>query len=61
MDSRRQPGTSSSGSMVLRLNSTITASSVSDSTVLAGWRGPIGASAVVLRARHLATVVRLSP
>jgi hypothetical protein len=47
--------------MVLRLNSTITASSVSDSTVLAGWRGPIGASAVVLRARHLATVVRLSP
>ena len=44
-----------------RRNSTIMASSTADSTVLRGTVGPIGASLVVVRARHLVTVVRLSP
>jgi len=61
MLSRRQPITSSSGSRVLRRNSTTVASSASVSTVLCGVVGPIGASWVVVRVRHLVTVVRLSP
>ncbi len=42
-------------------NSTTMASSTGVSTVLCEALGPIGASSVVVRARHLATVVRLSP
>lgn len=52
---------SSKGSRVLRLNSTMTASSAGDSTVLLGCAGPMRASAVVVRDRHFVTVVRLSP
>jgi len=36
------------------------ASSAAVRTVLCGKRGPIGASSVVVRARHLVTVLRLS-
>src|SRR5215203_5434243 len=54
--SRRHPRTSSSGSSVRRRNSRIMASSSGVSTVLRGSLGPIGASAVVKRPRHLATV-----
>ena len=61
MLSRRQPITSSSGKSVFRRNSTITASSAGERTVLLGFDGPMGASAVVVRERHLVTVVRLSP
>ena len=61
MLSRKQPITSSKGSRVLLLNSTITASSAGESTVLLGWLGPMGASVVVVRERHFVTVVRLSP
>jgi len=57
----RQPRTSSSGSSVRRRNSTIIASSTGVSTVLMGLRGPMGASAVVVRDLHLATVARLRP
>jgi len=39
----------------------MTASSAGESTVLLGWLGPMGASLVVVRDRHLVTVVRLSP
>ena len=56
-----QRRTSSSGSSVRRRNSTTMASSTTDSTVLRGTVGPVGASLVVVRARHLVTVVRLSP
>jgi len=59
--SRKQPITSSKGNRVLRLNSTITASSAGERTVLLGFEGPMGASAVVVRERHLVTVVRLNP
>ena len=58
---RKQPITSSKGRSVLLLNSTITASSAGQSTVLVGWLGPMGASVVVVRERHFVTVVRLSP
>lgn len=61
MASRRQPMTSSSGSRVRRRNSTMIASSASVRVVLRGWRGPMGASAVILRARHLATVLGFRP
>ncbi len=61
MLSRRQPSTSSSGSSVRRRNSTTMASSANVSTVLWGELGPIGASSVVVRVRHLVTVVRLKP
>ena len=61
MLSRKQPSTSSSGNSVLRRNSTTMASSARVSTVLWGELGPIGASSVVVRVRHLVTVVRLSP
>ncbi len=53
--------TSSSGSSVLRRNSTTMASSAGVSTVMCGAVGPIGASWVVVRVRHLVMVVRLSP
>src|SRR5215217_6719160 len=36
-------------------------SSASVRTVLRGWRGPMGASAVVCRSRHLATVLGFRP
>ena len=61
MLSRKQPIKSSKGRSVLLLNSTITASSAGQSTVLVGWLGPMGASVVVVRERHFVTVVRLSP
>ena len=61
MLSRRHPSTSSNGISVRRRNSTIITSSTADSTVLRGVAGPIGASFVVVRARHLDTVVRLNP
>ena len=60
MLSREHPSTSSSGSNVRLRNSTIIASSTADSTVLRGTVGPMSASPVVVRARHLVTVVRLS-
>ena len=44
-----------------RLNSTTIASSASVSTVLRARLGPIGASAVVVRLRHSATVFGFSP
>jgi hypothetical protein len=59
--SRRQPRTSSSRRRVRRLNSTTTASSASVSTELRGRLGPIRASAVEVRRRHLATVFGFSP
>jgi hypothetical protein len=37
------------------------ASSAGVNTVLCGALGPIGASSVVVRLRHLVTVVRLKP
>ena len=61
MLSRKQPITSSKDRSVLLLNSTITASSAGQSTVLVGWLGPMGASVVVVRERHFVTLVRLSP
>ena len=61
MLSRRHPSTSSSGSKVRRRNSTTMASWAGVSTVLHGTVGPMGASAVVVRLRHLLTVVRLKP
>jgi hypothetical protein len=59
--SRRQPRTSSSGSRVRRRNSTTIASSASVRTELRGRDGPIGRSAVVVRLRHLATVLGFRP
>ena len=61
MLSRRQPNMSSSGSSVRWRNSTTMASSARVSTVLWDELGPIGASSVVVRVRHLVTVVRLRP
>jgi hypothetical protein len=61
MVSRKQPSTSSSGSRVRRRNSTTIASSISVSTVLFGWLGPIGRSAVEVRLRHFATVLAFKP
>jgi hypothetical protein len=61
MVSLRQPNTSSSGSSVFCRKATTTASSAGVSTVLFGAFGPIGASAVVVRLRHLATVLGFSP
>ena len=58
---RVSAGTPSSGSNVRRRNSTTMASSARVSTVLWGKLGPMGASPVVVRVRHSATVVRLSP
>ena len=55
------PFESSSGSSVRRRNSTMIASSAGVSTVLLGLRGPMGASAVVVRDLHFVTVVRLRP
>ena len=52
---------SSRGSRVLLLNSTIAASLAGERTVLLGFDGPIGASAVAVRVRYFVTVVRLSP
>ena len=49
------------GSSVRRRNSTIIDSSTGVSTVLLGLRGPMGASAVVVRDLHFMTVVRLRP
>ena len=57
----RKPGTSSSGNRVRRRNSTIMASSIGVRTVLCGSVGPIRASVVVMRRRHLATVFGFSP
>jgi hypothetical protein len=59
--SRRQPSTSSSGSRVLRRDSTTTASSASVRTELGGRRGPVGASAVPVLPRRLAAVFGFSP
>jgi hypothetical protein len=56
-----EPGTSSSGSRVRRRNSTTIASSALVRVLLRGWRGPIGASAVLIWPRHLATVLGFSP
>jgi len=61
MLSRRQPRTSSRGNRVRRLNSTPIASSASVRLVLRGRVGRIGASLVVVRLRHLATVLGFSP
>jgi hypothetical protein len=61
MVSRRQPSTSSSGSNVFCRNAATMASSAGVSTVLFGAFGPIGASAVVVRLRHLRTVLGFSP
>ena len=47
--SRKQPITSFKGKSVLLLNSTIAASSAGERTVLLGFAGPMGASAVVVR------------
>jgi hypothetical protein len=55
--SLRQPNTSSSGSRVFWRKATTMASSAGVSTVLFGALGPIGASAVVVRLRHLRTVL----
>jgi hypothetical protein len=60
MPSRRQPRTSLSGRRALRPNSAAMASPASAGTVL-GQTWPIGASSVVILARHLATVARLRP
>lgn len=57
----RQPSTSSSGSSVFWRNATTMASSAGVSTVLFGAFGPIGASAVVGRWRHLRTVFTFRP
>jgi hypothetical protein len=61
MLSRRRPRTSSSGSNVRLRNSTTAASSASLSLALRGFFGPMGASAVVVWRRHLATVFSFSP
>src|SRR3978361_2443586 len=61
MVSLSAPITSSSGSRVLRRNSTMMASSAGVSTVLAGFFGPMGASVVVARLRHFRTVLGLRP
>jgi hypothetical protein len=52
---------SAKGKSVILLNSTITASSAGERAVLLGFARPMGASAVVVRVGHLATMVRLSP
>jgi hypothetical protein len=57
----KQPSTSSSGNRVRRRNSMMIASSAVVSTVLRGSFGPIGASAVVVRLRHLAIVFGFTP
>lgn len=61
MASLRQPSTSSSGSSIFCRNAATTASSAGVSTVLFGDFGPIGASAVVVRLRHLSTVLGFKP
>ncbi len=61
MVSLRQPSTSSNGSMVFCRKATTTASSAGVRTVLFGAFGPIGASAVVVRLRHLRTVFGSRP
>lgn len=50
-----------SGSSVFCRNATTTASSIDVSTVLFSDFGPIGASAVVVRLRHLPTVLGFEP
>ncbi len=61
MVSLRQPSTSSSGSSVFCRKATTMASSADVSTVLFGTFGPIGASEVVIRWRHLRTVFWFRP
>ena len=61
MASFRQPSTSSRGSRVFCRNATTTAFSAGVSTVLFGVFGPMGASAVVVRLRHLRTVFAFRP